>query len=136
MDDRQRKIRDRAYAIWEREGRPEGREHQHWEQAQQEIDDEGGDERAPLAGETTEAPVPGVGSGSHPAPGETTPGGSSGEGSAGAGGGSTAGKATGSGRKRSAAAGTKKPTAAPKEKPNATKGKSTGATRKKKKPDE
>ena len=30
-------IRERAYAIWEREGRPEGRERQHWEQAAREI---------------------------------------------------------------------------------------------------
>jgi len=30
-------IRERAYAIWEREGRPEGRERQHWERAAREI---------------------------------------------------------------------------------------------------
>ena len=30
-------IRERAYAIWEREGRPEGRERQHWEQAAREV---------------------------------------------------------------------------------------------------
>lgn len=30
-------IRDRAYSIWEREGRPEGRERQHWEQAAREV---------------------------------------------------------------------------------------------------
>lgn len=34
MDDR---IRARAYEIWEREGRPEGREHRHWDQARREI---------------------------------------------------------------------------------------------------
>ena len=30
-------IRERAYAIWEREGRPEGRERQHWEQAARDV---------------------------------------------------------------------------------------------------
>ena len=30
-------IRERAYAIWEIEGRPEGRERQHWEQATREV---------------------------------------------------------------------------------------------------
>ena len=30
-------IRERAYAIWEREGRPEGRERHHWEQAAREV---------------------------------------------------------------------------------------------------
>jgi hypothetical protein len=31
------RIRQRAYEIWEREGRPEGREQAHWEQAEREI---------------------------------------------------------------------------------------------------
>lgn len=31
------KIRSRAYEIWEKEGRPSGRERQHWEQAQREV---------------------------------------------------------------------------------------------------
>lgn len=30
-------IRQRAYAIWEEEGRPQGREWDHWERASQEI---------------------------------------------------------------------------------------------------
>ena len=30
-------IRERAYAIWEREGKPAGRERQHWEQAAREV---------------------------------------------------------------------------------------------------
>lgn len=33
------KIRERAHAIWEREGRPEGRHDDHWRQAQQELAD-------------------------------------------------------------------------------------------------
>lgn len=31
------KIRARAYAIWEREGYPQGREHDHWIQAREEL---------------------------------------------------------------------------------------------------
>lgn len=31
------RIRERAYAIWEHEGRPEGREQEHWERAAREI---------------------------------------------------------------------------------------------------
>jgi hypothetical protein len=30
-------IRERAYSIWELEGRPQGRERQHWEQATREV---------------------------------------------------------------------------------------------------
>lgn len=30
-------IRDRAYLIWEREGRPHGRDYEHWVQAQIEL---------------------------------------------------------------------------------------------------
>ena len=30
-------IRHRAYAIWEEEGRPDGREWDHWERASQEV---------------------------------------------------------------------------------------------------
>ena len=38
--DRDEKIRTRAYRIWEREGRPEGREHDHWKQAAEELEGE------------------------------------------------------------------------------------------------
>jgi|HubBroStandDraft_6_1064221.scaffolds.fasta_scaffold753448_2 hypothetical protein len=31
------KIRERAYAIWEEEGRPEGKETEHWLRAEAEI---------------------------------------------------------------------------------------------------
>ncbi len=34
------KVRARAYDIWEREGRPEGRHDEHWRQAVQELADE------------------------------------------------------------------------------------------------
>jgi len=35
---REQAIRERAYAIWEEEGRPEGRDLEHWLQAETEID--------------------------------------------------------------------------------------------------
>ena len=31
------RIRDRAYAIWEQEGRPEGKQDEHWRRAEAEI---------------------------------------------------------------------------------------------------
>ena len=37
QDDREARIRERAHAIWEAEGRPEGREQAHWERAIAEI---------------------------------------------------------------------------------------------------
>jgi Protein of unknown function (DUF2934) len=36
--DRERAIRERAYAIWEEEGRPEGQHVSHWLRAEAEID--------------------------------------------------------------------------------------------------
>jgi hypothetical protein len=50
MDDREQRIRDRAYAIWQREGRPEGQEREHWQQAMREIDGEAGRAGAPAGG--------------------------------------------------------------------------------------
>jgi hypothetical protein len=35
--DLQQRIRQRAYQLWESEGRPEGREQAHWQQAQREL---------------------------------------------------------------------------------------------------
>lgn len=40
MQDEER-IRQRAHAIWEREGRPAGRHEEHWAQARREIAEEG-----------------------------------------------------------------------------------------------
>ena len=37
MDDREHSIRQRAYEIWEMEGRPEGRHQDHWQQAAREL---------------------------------------------------------------------------------------------------
>lgn len=38
QDDKEDRIRRRAHAIWEAEGRPEGRHEAHWEQARAEIE--------------------------------------------------------------------------------------------------
>jgi len=38
-------IRERAYQIWEDEGHPDGREHEHWQQAQRELDSQGSVDR-------------------------------------------------------------------------------------------
>jgi hypothetical protein len=40
--DRETQIRERAHAIWEAEGRPEGQDQAHWERAAAEIDAENG----------------------------------------------------------------------------------------------
>ncbi|MBX3597136.1 MAG: DUF2934 domain-containing protein [Rhizobiaceae bacterium] len=37
---RDERIRERAHAIWDREGKPEGEAERHWKQAEQEIDQE------------------------------------------------------------------------------------------------
>ncbi len=37
MDDYTRRVRLRAYLIWEREGRPEGSDAEHWQQAEREV---------------------------------------------------------------------------------------------------
>lgn len=37
MDDQDERIRQRAHAIWEEEGRPEGREYSHWLRARAAI---------------------------------------------------------------------------------------------------
>jgi hypothetical protein len=33
MDDLEQRVRQRAYQLWEQEGRPEGRENDHWDKA-------------------------------------------------------------------------------------------------------
>ncbi len=38
--EKEQKIRERAARIWEREGRPQGRDKEHWRQAQAEIEEE------------------------------------------------------------------------------------------------
>ncbi|WP_245486638.1 MULTISPECIES: DUF2934 domain-containing protein [unclassified Mesorhizobium] len=56
MDSREEKIKRRAHEIWEQEGRPAGREQEHWDQAVQEIEAEGSEtERGPVLPDPTVA---------------------------------------------------------------------------------
>lgn len=85
MTGRQERIRARAYEIWEREGRPEGREDEHWRQAAAEVDAEDSD----VSGQAIPAGSSGTSSGLQP--GGTVPGGGPGasQGSIGTGGASS-----------------------------------------------
>ena len=38
--DREREVRERAYRIWQGEGSPHGRDHDHWYRAEREVDEE------------------------------------------------------------------------------------------------
>jgi hypothetical protein len=56
--DREERIRLRAHAIWEDEGRPDGRDQTHWERAEREIGGESGEDQdgaghAPMDGDMT-----------------------------------------------------------------------------------
>jgi len=42
MNDREERIRARAYALWEQAGRPEGQEADHWAEAERQVDAEQG----------------------------------------------------------------------------------------------
>jgi hypothetical protein len=62
------RIEERAYAIWEAEGRPHGRHDEHWHRAAQEIareSDEASSQPAPSGGSSQAGSVPGLRS--HPA---------------------------------------------------------------------
>ena len=41
--DHQERIKQRAHEIWESEGRPEGRDADHWSQAEQELNSQTGE---------------------------------------------------------------------------------------------
>jgi hypothetical protein len=47
LSDREHKIRQRAYTIWQGEGEPHGRDEHHWSQAEAEVD--AGETPAPAA---------------------------------------------------------------------------------------
>ena len=101
QDDKERKVRERAHAIWESEGRPHGRDREHWERACREVDDESGSgERRRDGGLSNQEEVPtasvGVATGLHPSGTAPDGGPGAGIGSIGTGGGSTGGAATGS----------------------------------------
>lgn len=53
-DDREQRVRQRAYEIWEKEGRRSGRERDHWEQAEREIGGEVRPVRTPAVKESGE----------------------------------------------------------------------------------
>ena len=105
-DDR---IRERAHAIWEREGRPDGREQDHWEQARREVENEESADRsgagssgvAARGSETTggagrgASGASGLASGLQQGGASPAGGPASTQGSVGTGGGSTAGRPTG-----------------------------------------
>jgi hypothetical protein len=93
-DDR---VRERAQAIWEREGRPEGKHEEHWRRAIEEIDRESAGPFADSAPGAGGAKVDGNGLATSLQPGGTVPGDSPANsvGSIGTGGGSTANQATG-----------------------------------------
>ncbi|MGC4024015.1 MAG: DUF2934 domain-containing protein [Mesorhizobium sp.] len=46
---RDERIRERAHAIWDREGKPEGAAQRHWQQAEGEIDKEDKAPKKPVA---------------------------------------------------------------------------------------
>jgi hypothetical protein len=50
MSDRDQKIREQAYRIWEEEGRPEGKHDEHWRRAEEHY----APRESPDAEETTE----------------------------------------------------------------------------------
>ena len=70
-EDRDQLIRERAYRIWERDGRPHGRDAEHWQQAASEIEAEEralaaqkpaaavAEEDAPVRSRPVTAPPPG-----------------------------------------------------------------------------
>jgi hypothetical protein len=49
-EERQRRVRERAYALWEREGRPEGQAERNWLEAEVELRDEQDHQRHGRAG--------------------------------------------------------------------------------------
>lgn len=78
-DDRNEQIRERAYRIWQDEGEPHGREHDHWAQAAREIgedisvtgepEDADAGESGPAASDATDAAtVPAIGTSAADAP--------------------------------------------------------------------
>src|SRR4051812_47062808 len=67
MQDQER-IRRRAHEIWEREGRPDGRHAEHWAEASQEIEAEGGEAPPPTPASSDDSPtVTAPGGGATPA---------------------------------------------------------------------
>ena len=53
-DDRNERVRRRAYEIWEERGRPEGSHAEHWEQAERELSNDRNDDPVEGSRETVE----------------------------------------------------------------------------------
>jgi hypothetical protein len=51
-------IRARAYALWESDGSPDGRELEYWQRAERELSEEMGLDRSEEAAEVTQPPPP------------------------------------------------------------------------------
>jgi hypothetical protein len=63
MDQDREKIRDRAYEIWDREGRQEGRDDEYWLRAERELSasrDGGAGRPAEAASTSAESPTAGI----------------------------------------------------------------------------
>lgn len=54
--DVERRIRERAYEIWESEGQPEGRSDEHWQQARAEFSDASAEADAEAGAQKTDLP--------------------------------------------------------------------------------
>lgn len=63
MSDRESRVRMRAHELWEQEGRPEGRDTDHWEQASREIDAEDSAPTEKKRASRTRKSAPAAGSG-------------------------------------------------------------------------
>lgn len=57
--DREEKIRQRAYELWEAEGRPDGKQQEHWERAAREIEAEEAGESASKGSDSDSSGLPG-----------------------------------------------------------------------------
>ena len=57
-DDKQDRIRQRAHAIWEGQGRPEGQDREHWAQATREIEAEETATKKPAAKSAAKVKAP------------------------------------------------------------------------------
>lgn len=101
-ENREERVRERAREIWEREGKPDGRQEAHWAQAAEEIDAEGEGGGSSPSGAAEGQPSGGAGLSSGLQPGGSVPSGGpgAGTGSLGTGGASTAGNPTGAPKKR------------------------------------
>lgn len=100
--DREERIRARAYEIWEREGRQEGSHEAHWQQAERELQEDSGEgQQEDDSAATPTAGASGLASGLQPSGSAPSAGPGAGAGSVGTGGGSTADSPSGAPRKKS-----------------------------------